>query len=149
VKCRLSLALLLLLAPKVANAAGTTCTLSASGVAFGTYNPLSAAPNNATGTVTLRCNPRLASTARISLSTGGGSSYAGRRMTSGSASLPYQLYLDSARSRIWGDGTGGSSFDTESGSASQVIITVYGQIAPNLALIPGSYTDTITATVVY
>jgi hypothetical protein len=52
-EARADLAALMVLAPATAQSA---CTVSASGVAFGVYNPLSATSTNATGTVTLSCN---------------------------------------------------------------------------------------------
>jgi spore coat protein U-like protein len=49
----LTLAALMVLAPA---AAQSDCTVSASGVAFGVYNPFSATSTDATGTVTLSCS---------------------------------------------------------------------------------------------
>jgi spore coat protein U-like protein len=40
----------------------SNCTISATNLSFGTYNPLSASPNNATSTVTITCTKSAAST---------------------------------------------------------------------------------------
>lgn len=149
------LTLLMLLAPAMAQAT-VTCTASATAVAFGVYNPFSSSPLNTTGTVTVTCSTTFIDSVSytVSLSIGGGSSYAGRRMNSGSNLLPYQLYKDAASSQIWGDGSGGTSTNTYSGILFFAPITnnhtVYGRIpASQTTVIPGSYTDTITVTVSY
>lgn len=147
----LKLVALMLLAPAAAQAA---CTVSASGIAFGVYNPFSATATDATGTVTLSCS--IASGLggyNVALSTGGGGSYAGRRMSSGSSILPYQLYSDAAHSQIWGDGTGGSA--TVVGADNVPLLSgtstyrAYGRIAARLVASPGTYTDVIVVTVTY
>jgi spore coat protein U-like protein len=148
---KLTLAALMLLAPA---AAQTACTVSASGVAFGVYNPFSATATDATGTVTLSCS--IASGLggyNIALGTGGSGSYAGRRMSSGSSILHYQLYLDAAHSQIWGDGTGGSSIVAGADNipllSGTSIRQVYGRIAARQVASPGPYTDVIVVTVTY
>ncbi|MGC3029331.1 Csu type fimbrial protein [Burkholderia sp. DN3021] len=148
---RLALAALILLAPAAGQAA---CTVSASGLAFGVYNPTFTTPTDSTATVTLSCSAASGTGAyAIALGTGGGGSYAGRRMSSGSSILPYQLYLDAAHSQIWGDGTGGSSIVTGTDNIPQVGGTstyqVYGRIVARQAVSPGAYTDVIVVTVTY
>jgi spore coat protein U-like protein len=147
--------LLMLLVPTMARAA-VTCTASATAVAFGVYNPFFGSPLDTTGTVTVTCSTTFIDLVSytVSLSRGGGSSYAGRRMNSGSNLLSYQLYTDAARSQIWGDGSGGTSTNAYSGILIFTPITnthtVYGRIpAAQTTVIPGSYTDTITVTVSY
>jgi spore coat protein U-like protein len=148
---KLILAALMLLAPAAAHAA---CTVSASGLAFGVYNPFASTATDATGTVTLSCSIVSGLGGyTIRLGTGGSGSYAGRRMSSGSAILPYQLYLDAAHSQIWGDGTSGSS--TVSGVDNIPLLggtsihQVYGRIAARQVASPGLYTDVIVVTVTY
>ena len=55
-------------------------TVSANGVAFGTYDMLSNAPDDATGSVEIACHPSQQNV-EISLGTGGSGSFAQRRMT--------------------------------------------------------------------
>jgi spore coat protein U-like protein len=148
---RLALAALMLLAPAAGQAA---CTVSASGLAFGVYNPTFTTPTDSSGTVTLSCGVASGTGAyTIALGTGSSGSYAGRRMSSGSSILPYQLYSDAAHSQIWGDGTGGSSVVTGTDNIPQVGGTsayqVYGRIVARQAVSPGAYTDVIVVTVTY
>lgn len=129
------------------------CTASASGVAFGVYNPFSPAPANTTGTVSVSCTALSGlGTYTVALSTGGGGSFTGRKMTNGATTLSYQLYTNAARATIWGNGTGGSSvvngsYSILSGGSST--FTVYGQAPALQAVRPGSYIDTIIVTVTY
>jgi spore coat protein U-like protein len=142
-----ALAVVVLLVPAMARAA--TCTVSATPVAFGVYPPFSGAPTTSTGTTTVHCVAGAANVV-IALSTGGGGSYANRRMISGASNLTYQLYSDAARTMIWGDGTAGtvtvSVHVANNGTKNN---TVYGRIAPLQGVRPGAYTDTITVTVTY
>lgn len=130
------------------------CTVSSSGVAFGTYNPFSSTPTDATGSVVLTCTAGAGSGAyAVSLSVGGGASYAARRMASGSNLMAYQVFTNAARSTVWGDGTAGTSTATAGDNRPNVggstTLTVYGRVPAQLPVAPGGYTDTLTVTVVY
>lgn len=132
------------------------CTIDASGgLAFGTYDPVSA--NSATGadldntTSTISTTCTNGSAATITLGEGanaqGGSTPAAplRQMISGSDLLSYNLYTDSAGGTVWDDTTGKSI--TGTGAADPV--TVYGRIAKGQAVPVGSYSDTVIATVTF
>ena len=67
----------------------------------------------------------------------------------GGGAVNYQLYTDSARSIPWGDGTAGTSMVTGTGSGNAQTINVYGQVPAQATPAPGSYSDTITATIVF
>jgi len=137
-----------------AHADVSSCTISASGVAFGTYTPATPAALTGTGTVNLTCTVTTKkSTVTIDLSTGSSGSYATRTLRSGTDVLNYNLYLDAADTQVWGDGTGASVEDTVpimahgNGSQANATFTIYGAVAALQDPAPGSYTDTITVTV--
>jgi spore coat protein U-like protein len=65
----------------------------------------------------------------------------------GGASVGYQLYLDAAHGSAWGDGTSGTATATGTGTGAQQVFTVYGQVPAQTTPAPGSYSDTITATI--
>jgi spore coat protein U-like protein len=142
----------LLAAPARAQIIFGTCTAGASGVAFGTYNLLSAVPLTSTGTVTVNCSGALfilgSTSVTVALSTGQSGTYTARRLGTG---FNYNLYLDAAHTEIWGDNTGGSSQYTGTITQAQpsFTATVYAQIPALQNPAPGSYTDTITVTVNY
>lgn len=140
-----------LLAPVALQAA---CTVSSSGIAFGSYNPFATSPDDATGTIVLNCSAGSGSGAYgVALSVGGGGSYAARRMSSGSNLMAYQVYTSAARTTIWGNGTPGTAAVSAGDNRPQVggstSLTVYGRIAAQLVVAPGSYTDVLTITVNY
>jgi spore coat protein U-like protein len=126
------------------------CSASATGVAFGTYTPLTVATS--TATITITCIQVTApASATITLSAGASNTFAARTLSSGGNILTYNLYLDAAYTQIWGDGTGGSATETlnlTAGHLQTTNATVYGQV-PSQDPAPGSYSDTITVTVNY
>jgi len=130
---------------------------SSTSMAFGTYNPGQTTATTATATITLSCTgsllgalgPSYLPPYTMSLSTGGGT-FAQRLMTTGSTTLKYQIYTSSAYSTVWGDGTGGTSTVAGGNDGNQSeSVTAYGSIPPGQYVKPGSYTDTITATITY
>ena len=129
----------------LASQAQALCTVTALPVVFGAYNPLSSQNVDGAGSVTIACAP--ASAYVVSLSTGLGT-YSTRRMASGSYAINYNLYVDAARSVIWGDGSGSTS--KVSDSAASATYPVYGRIpGSQSAAGVGAYSDTITVTVTF
>ena len=123
----------------------STCLISASSMSFGTYTG-AAAPS--TSTVTVTCTNTTPYTVGLNAGTATLATVTTRQMTGpSSALLNYALYSDSARTVNWGNTTG--SWVSGIGSGSAQGLTVYGQAAAGQYVTPGSYTDTITATVTY
>lgn len=151
------LAALLLLAGADARAV-VDCSLAATGVAFGIYDPLATAPDDSSGTVTVTCTHVSGGASRISytigLSTGGSGTYLQRRLRDGSALLNYNLYTDLARTRIWGNGLGGTNvaagtFTVGPGGGNnrrQGVHTAYGRIPALQDALSGNYADAIVVT---
>ncbi len=153
---RMRLALLLLLGAPAAHGA-VTCTATATSVAFGTYNPMSATADTSTGTISVRCtatgSPETVSLV-VSLSTGLSGSYTPRRMFSGANPMDYNLFFSTAYTQIWGDGTAGTFRGTASitprpGNPATANGTVYGRVPALQNVAAGSYLDSITMTVTY
>src|SRR5690242_7758826 len=73
---------------------GMSCSVAATGVNFGVYNPLSGAPAAATGTVTVTCDVLVGLLASwtVALNTGNSGSFAPRLLRSGGNHLTYNLY---------------------------------------------------------
>ena len=164
--CRHTLPLLLaLLVPAFAQAASaantfqvqatltSACTVSGATLNFGaSIDPLATAtPLDATSTLSVVCTNTTPYTVALNAGSnaGGASNFGARAMKSGSNLLGYQLYSDTGRSTVWGDGTASSSTSAGTGSGSTQTLTIYGRL-PSLAnAIPGAYTDTVTVTVSY
>jgi spore coat protein U-like protein len=136
--------------PSLARAKGNCSFVTVTGVAFGSYNVFAANPLDSTGTIGFQCNPGAAgSTVVVTLSTGSSGSFTRRRMLSGSDELGYNLYLDAARTTIWGDGSGGSSSFTVNLPAdgwTTITQSVYGRAPARQDAASGLYSDTITVT---
>jgi spore coat protein U-like protein len=87
----------------------------------------------------------------VDLSKGSSPTYTPRTMLNGLIAMNYNLYIDPFGLLIWGDGTGGSFSSGPFGVSNNqtVTLTIYGQIPAGQDLPPGSYGDTITASVNY
>lgn len=146
---------LLLMAPWPA--AAQTCSVSASPIAFGTYNPQAATPNDSSGNISVTCQAFLSLLLpyEIRLSAGNSGNFGARHMSAAGATLQYNLYSNVSRSTVWGNGSGG--FSSVSGSIllsalnipATVNRTVYGRVPALQSVPPGSYGDFITVTVLY
>ena len=132
------------LLPLAAPAAAATCDITPQAASFGTYDPLAAAPLDGVGNIAVRCDSAVPFT--LSLGTGTGS-YADRRMTGASGSLGYNLYVDGARTIVWGDGSGGTA--NVSTSAQSADIPIYGRVPAGQNVRADSYTDTLVVTISY
>lgn len=130
-----------------------TCNVATSDVAFGAYDPASATARDAEGAVRVTCTNTTTYTIALNAGGAGASAFDSRRMLSGTHELPYQLYLDSSRTTVWGDGSGGSSLNPTTGSftgnGNEQSYTVYGRVPANRYVAPGAYTDTVNVTVTY
>jgi spore coat protein U-like protein len=137
-----------LLAAATAEAA---CTISTTPVAFGTYNVFSGSANDATGQITYRCTAPRPPLVQIQLDKGGAPTFTPRQMRRSGEILSYNLYLDSTRSTIWGDGTGGSQAYTRANPPlnQNINVSVFGRIPPGQDVSAGNYTATVTATIFF
>ncbi len=128
-----------------------TCTISGGAVAFGVYDPTSAADLNTTGSVTVECNGSIDAELRISVGNGAGASFSqGRQMTRArGGTLNYNLYANASRTRVLGDGTGGSRIIKITGQKSKDQ-AIWARIPARQAnVLAGSYVDTLVATISY
>ena len=129
-----------------------TCTINATDVAFGNFQPLDNALKDSTGVVTVTCGPiGVLADYDVKLTTGGSGAFATRRMVSGANTLSYNLYTSAARTTIWGDGTGGTGKISDAwliilGNTSRSY-TIHGRVPATTTAIPGAYTDTVIARV--
>lgn len=136
-------------------AGGAHCELAATPLAFGRYSPTSGSPADFTATLTVTCVSPSAEPVAIegSIALLGGAT--GRRLADGQGELRYQLYLDPARSRPWGDGVGAGTTVPVSGVAGanavfRQTVTIYGRIlARQSHAAVGDYADRIEAVFQY
>lgn len=121
------------------------CLVSAQNISFGTRGVLTS-NTDAQGQISVRCTPGTA----YSVSLNGGLANAAptaRRMTLGAGFVTYGLYRDNARTQPWGSGVGQTVAGTGTGLAQP--IAVFGRVPPQTTPAPGTYADTVVATVTY
>lgn len=123
------------------------CTVTTTGALnFGSSAAINA---NVDGTTTISVQCTNGTGYTIGLNGGStANNVSARKMTSGSATIDYSLYQDSARSILWGD-TVGTNTVAGTGSGAAVSHTVYGRVPAQTTPAAGLYTDTITVTVTY
>jgi spore coat protein U-like protein len=128
---------------------GQGCLVTTVSVNFGNYDIFSAAPRDATGEVNVTCDDDLPFTVKLDEGETSGGSFNPRvmRAAEGNSSIRYNLYRDSARQEIWGDGTGKTFVKTGTGTGIEIPLTVYGRIPARQNVKMGFYSDLINVTV--
>ena len=136
--------------------AAVHCLVSANPVGFGTYDPLIATPDDSTGQVGVSCTNSppggtVSMTYRVRLSAGGAASFAPRKLASGPNRLNYNLYSNTGRTNVWGDGTSGTvtvtgNFNLQVNRTRSRNHSVYGRVPALQDPAAGSYTDNIVVT---
>jgi spore coat protein U-like protein len=122
------------------------CTVTATPLNFGTATIISTALA-ATSTIQLTCTAGV--TATVGLDYGQvGTGPTARLLRSGSNSVIYGIYRDSARTLPWGNTTGVDTLGLVVGGTSATA-TAYGRVPAQAGPPPGSYTDVINVNVVY
>lgn len=145
--------LTLIIASIVFNAADTiaACNVSTNPLIFGSYDVFTPAPLDASGTIIVQCDEKPPAKVTISIGPSPGSgSFDPRTMDhiSGTDSLYYNLYRDTNRSEIWGDGSGNTFTRRRNVNRNKPRVeTVYGRIPPLQDVSAGSYADTLTVTI--
>ncbi len=135
----------------VAPAQAQVCTASATMLAFGSYDPTAAAPTDSIGSVSVVCNGPAATAVsyRIMLANAG----AARHLVGNDQAGVYQLYLDAAHTRVWGDCSGGTSCVADGGVLGRSTIRrtypIFSRMPPHQPLAPGRLSDMVTVTLSY
>ena len=130
------------------------CLITASSLDFGDNGiELERRGNDGVSTITVRCSSGANYSVALDAGTGAGATVAERRMThdDGPEFLLYGLYLDSARTRPWGDGSAGTDIlsGTGQGMFSGNAHSVFGRVLPQPLPPTGRYRDRITATITF
>jgi spore coat protein U-like protein len=125
------------------------CRVNVPPLSFGVYDPLAAnasQPADAAAVVTVTCSRN--TTAALSFDFGLYALSGGDRGMRGPGIdyLRYQIYRDSARSQVWGQG-GDALQILSKGITQPDQVTVFGRIPPQQEVQPGAYSDALTAVV--
>ena len=139
-----------------APAEARTCFLwQVTGVAFGSYLPMQPTPLDARGRVQVLCwgraQPGQGNSYTIRISGVVDPGIYGRRMMSGTNELEYNLFKDTARTDVWGDGTFGKTPVVHVLNGNRFIVIgnhwVYGRIPPSVDPASGVYNDIVDVTI--
>lgn len=127
------------------------CTVNTTSVNFGAYDIGSAATLDSTGSITLQCTESTPVTVTIGPSLVSGALVPrSMNLVSGSDALNYNLYTDAGHSSIWGDGTQGTATVVSSVTAGiPRNETIYGTAPAGQNVAVGSYSDTLTVTIMW
>lgn len=139
----------LALVPGIA-AAVDSCKVRARAVAFGEYVASDPQPLDTVGTIRVQCrsNQTPGGAYRVEIDGGNSGNPASRLMLSGSNRLAYNLYVDPARLRIWGDGTSGTEAVARlvTQHPQRDFLPIYGRVPVRQNAPPGSYSDALVVT---
>lgn len=126
-----------------------SCTVTATTLPFGSYNPLSSTPLDATSTITVNCTTGTSYTIGLNAGATSGATVTTRQMLQSTNALNYSLFRDSGHTTNWGNTPGTDTPASVVANTSAATTTVYGRI-PALQNVPaGSYTDSVQVTVNY
>jgi spore coat protein U-like protein len=143
----LAVAITIAVAPRVFGAASCSWTTAPANINFGNYTVFGSSLT-ANSPFAFTCVPP--ASGQLTLSKGGAGSFS--RLLSKAAApagtLGYNLYLDAAGAIVFGDGTSGTQYVTFTGQPQNkdYLGQIYGIIPAGLDAPPGTYTDTIQAT---
>ena len=135
------------------SSAAVSCTIATlSSAAFGIYNPYSALALDGAATASISCSGTLSGeVAKLSITASAGlaGSFFPRKMQGpGLNLLNYNLYIDAARTQIFGTGAAGTFADT--GSARTPVTfthTIYARVPAGQDVAVGAYSDVLIYTV--
>jgi spore coat protein U-like protein len=124
------------------------CAITANPLDFGTTGLITSNIDQTT-TLSLTCSSGTAYNVGLDAGTVSGSAIAARKLGgSGSNTVNFALYRDSARSLNWGNTVGTDTLSGTGTGAAQAI-SVYGRVPTQTAPAAGAYSSTITATVTF
>lgn len=143
----------------ILGSSGTTDISNFGTINFGSniaslFSPINVTSSQNAGSIVLKCTPSTPVTLAINTGSNatGSISTTGRlmKLTSGTATLPYQLYQNSNRTTIWGDGSNGGSALSFTSDGTVQVFNVYATLFATAALpAVGQYSDIVTVTVTY
>lgn len=131
-----------------------SCTSSVSSLSFAAYDPLSPTPRDASALVSLDCTGIVALFGLVEVKAGTGVSgnQLQRTMVRSGKVLNYNIYANSLRTQLLGDGLGSTTTLTSSLNGLLFFSTsmpLYGRVPAGQWVPAGTYSDTVVITVQY
>jgi spore coat protein U-like protein len=156
-----------LMSPALVNAGAPACSMSTSGLAFGSYNPTSSTAVSTSGSISFNCTyTGTGFTAIVAISAGSSGNYSNRTLLFGTQALNYNIYVNAADTETFGGGTGNGSSGTwyyylcyagggvicaggSGQSGTTYVAPMYGVLPAGQDVSAGTYSDTILATITF
>ena len=133
----------------VISSAAAQCTVNVLPVNFGAFAHL-INPLYANGQVSIQCTPAASVTIQLDAGIHANGVFIRRKLSTASGkTLKYNLFTDPAHVLIWGDGTGTSSVVAGIAGIRPLIVNIYGRIKGAQTGYVGSYSDSITVSVLW
>ncbi|WP_158774157.1 Csu type fimbrial protein [Cobetia sp. L2A1] len=128
-----------------------SCLVTATDLAFGTYDPNSGGVLDGSSVITALCTAGTDYEIALDVGANAADTSATTRAMIGEPGsfLEYELYSDAARSSVWGDTSGSDTVAATGGLTGINLHTVYGQIPAAQYVAADDYADTINVTITY
>lgn len=128
------------------------CNVNATGMSFGAYDVFDPIGLQTTGSITVSCDEAPPPDVTISVGPSAHSNQINlRKMKHASRNdqLSYNLFIDPAGNRVWGDGTSGGStvFLNNVTRNKPRTVPLYGILPPNQDVSVGQYSDHVVVTI--
>ena len=121
--------------------ASAQCSISSvEPLSFGTYDTFSPTPLDSMGRLTVQCGRAV--WLQVTISHGGGNPNNPRVLRGGGGQLLYDVYLDAARTIVWGEGTRGTQ--AYQGLNTLFSLPIFGRIPAGQDAKVGAYSDRLT-----
>ena len=145
----IALGLAVTLAAPRAFAAGPSCAIAnVTPMVFATYHSGQSLPLDSDGEIDVTCST--ARSLQIVLGRSATGRESPREMTFGPFLLAYNLFMDAARTIIWGDGAEGTQIYLGTTTLGQTLrLPIFGRVFPLQGLPAGTYIDRIAVTVIF
>ena len=143
--------MILLVALSYMDRALALCSVSTTPVTFGSYDVFSSSPLDNTSTITVDCDESPPPTVLVTIgqsTNSGGFDPRAMKAAAGSEQILYNLYTDSTRTTIWGDGSRSTATISRKVTKNKLeVFTAYGRISPLQDVSVGNYNETLTVTI--
>ena len=127
---------------------GESCSVTATPASFGNYDTTSPAPMDTVAEITVSCETGIPYLIKLDPGQNAQGEFDRKlRSTAGDSTLQYNLYRDSARTEVWGDGTGNTFTRNGIGVGVPDRANVYGRIPGRQNVKADAYNDSIVITV--
>ena len=126
------------------------CTVTTTDLALGSTGNLQGDPILAASRIYITCSAATDYAIAINAGRSAGATIMSRKLTDASTggTVNYQLYVDTYRTQIWGDGTTGNLV-SGTGTGLMTLFSTHATVPKQDTPPPGTYTDVLTVTVTY